>query len=516
MTVPGILETIVAQRRRRIEASGPALGRTVPERRRVPLVPFPEGPFIICEIKRRSPSAGEIRDLKDPEEQAAAYVRGGIGTISVLTEEDHFGGSLNDLITLKQSHPRCCFLRKDFLLEPEDIDISYRAGADAVLLIAAILDTDTLEMLYRIAKGYGMEVLVEVHTAEEVRRIRQLAPDTVGINARNLKDFSIDLLTPLVLKELLDWNPKTIFESGIRSGEHASLAFTGGFDALLVGEAVMRDPGLLRELQVSAAADEDRLSGSFWSRLCKHRIEHEGLMDPETNQISSTSQQEIRGSRYPLYRPLIKICGLTREEDAKAAEELGADILGFVFAPSPRRAEPELLRRIGPAGALKAAVVVLKDDNPDLPEEVKGLLEDGLIDVLQFHGDESPEKCASFGFPYYKALRIRNREDIAGMKNFRSPRVLTDAYTSDAYGGTGRCINADLIPLIAGQGPLWIAGGIGPQNVARLINAYQPELIDASSSLESAPGRKDHEMLKDFFSKIDRASQLVSERRNEP
>jgi phosphoribosylanthranilate isomerase len=152
---------------------------------------------------------------------------------------------------------------------------------------------------------------------------------------------------------------------------------------------------------------------------------------------------------------------------------------------------------------------------------VNALLKEGFIDAVQFHGDETPDECYSQAFPYYKALRIRDRADIGRITTYRSPRVLTDAYSDAAYGGTGQCINAELIPRIAKVKPLWIAGGIGPENVAKIINSYRPELIDASSSLESSPGLKDGNKMREYFRAVEQASyriseRLVSERRQKP
>ncbi|MGC9313639.1 MAG: bifunctional indole-3-glycerol phosphate synthase/phosphoribosylanthranilate isomerase, partial [Sediminispirochaetaceae bacterium] len=378
-----ILEQIVQQRRERLRLAGHDMGQDVPVRRQVPLVPFPRDPFLICEVKRRSPSAGEILDLPDPHIQVEKYVSGGVPAVSVLTEADFFGGSLTDLISMKKTYPDVCFLRKDFLLNPEDIEVSWRAGADAVLLIAAILDDDQLEMLCRIAAGYGLEVLLEVHTPEEIERVRFLRPAVIGINARNLEDFSVDLLTPVMLSHLVDWSPRMIFESGIRAPEDAPVAFSAGFDAVLVGEAVMRQPELLPALQkvrkefTGASAEgsdrphSSRSSGadSFWSRLCRRRLEYS---------ISPDSSR-------PIYRPLVKICGITREEDARLADALGADILGFVLAPSPRRADPAVLKQLGDSKALKVAVVVLNSASPGLPPEVNALMKEGFIDAVQFH-----------------------------------------------------------------------------------------------------------------------------------
>jgi len=187
-----ILEKIVRSRRERLGQFGYSQGLQLPPERQVPLVPFPESPFLICEVKRSSPSAGTIAKMPDPTTQVDLYTSAGVKAVSVLTEEEFFGGSLRDLEKLKSRNPETFFLRKDFLLEPEDIDISWRIGADAVLLIAALLEPRRMEELYRRAVSLGLEVLVEVHNSEEIEKIRSLRPATVGINARDLRDFSID------------------------------------------------------------------------------------------------------------------------------------------------------------------------------------------------------------------------------------------------------------------------------------------------------------------------------------
>jgi indole-3-glycerol phosphate synthase/phosphoribosylanthranilate isomerase len=501
-----ILDKIVRRRRERLRDTdrGHAQGFELSPRRATPPVPFPESPFLLCEVKRRSPSVGLISALPDPAVQVDRYRDAGIGAISVLTEEEFFGGSLRDLIDLKERHPELFILRKDFLLDPEDIEVSHRAGADGILLIAAVLDRSRLEELYRLAVSRGMSVLVEIHNREEIEKIRSLRPDTVGINARDLRNFSIDLLTPVGLSGFLNWNPRKIFESGIRSEEDAALAFSSGFDGALVGEAVMRDPGLLPRLQKArryypgAGIPDSRVPGipdSFWISLYRR-----GMPAALRN----------GGNGTPL-RPLVKICGLTNEEDAALAEELGADILGFVLAPSPRRADPGLIRRLGRTRARKVGVLVSDPVASVLPPEIDALFREGALDAIQFHGEEKPENCFDMAFPYYKALRIRDKKSVNLLKKYRSPRVLADAFTPDRYGGTGRSISPELVEQLRRQGPLWLAGGIGPDNVRRIILDHEPELIDASSRLESEPGKKDPEKLRKFFEEISAAMQEKTE-----
>ncbi|HUX22033.1 MAG TPA: bifunctional indole-3-glycerol phosphate synthase/phosphoribosylanthranilate isomerase, partial [Spirochaetia bacterium] len=352
-----IMAEIVRDRRARIAREGVSLGHPLPEHREVPLVPFGRAPFVICEIKRRSPSRGTIASGLDAPEQASLYAGLGARSVSVLTEEDHFSGSLADLIAVKRTNPELCVLRKDFLLSTEDIEVSYLAGADAVLLIAGILDKETLTAMYARATALGMSCLVEVHTPEEVEKVASVRPEFTGINARDLRNFSVDLTLPLALKPRIGWTTKLVFESGIHSMEHAAFAAGNGFAGILVGEAVVRNPDLIREL--IQGLEESR--GAFWSRLYTGKATD---------------------------RPLVKICGLTNATDAKAADDLGADLLGFIFAPSKRRVEPGAVRRIGATRAQKIGVVVVDDASPALDPDVLRLLEEGILDAVQFHGNE--------------------------------------------------------------------------------------------------------------------------------
>jgi indole-3-glycerol phosphate synthase/phosphoribosylanthranilate isomerase len=484
--VTGIRDQIVARRRERVRREGHALGVAVPAVRTVPLVPFLRDPGVICEIKRRSPSRGDIDATLDPVTQASRYAERGIRSLSVLTEEDHFSGSLRDLIDVKQRQPELAVLRKDFLLDEEDIELSYRAGADAVLLIASILSADELAHLHAEARRLGMAALVEVHDEDDVSKTQRIEPELVGINARDLATFSVDLLAPLRVSRVIDWEHRTVFESGIFTREDARLVASTGFDGILVGEAVVRDP--------------DRIAGLI-----------EGFTAPREG-VTATSPgadfwQRLAGRRTNLPRPLVKVCGITNREDAEIAAER-ADLLGFVFAESPRSARPQLLSELRDLPVLKVAVVVSGGTHGPLDPVVADLLESGLIDAIQFHGDESPDECALAAFPYYRAVRLGRPEDAGAISRYGCPRVLVDARSSGAYGGTGKQLAPKLVQAAAAAGPLWLAGGINDENVAAVVSSYRPELIDASSGLEREPGRKDHRRLTRFFEEIERARDI--------
>ncbi len=482
-----LLESIAARRAERIRREGPALGAELPDRRRVPPLPFLEGkgPALICEIKRRSPSRGDIAPGLDAAAQAGRYASAGVRFVSVLTEEDHFGGTLADLLAVKERFPQLAVLRKDFLLDEADIEISARAGADAVLLLAALHDGPALLRLARRAEELGLAALVEVHDGSEVERAREARPALTGVNSRDLASFRVDPLVPLALRPAIDWQTTLVYESGVRGPEGILVARSGGFDAVLVGEAAVRSPEGVRELQ--AALDSPLARRRFWALLAERLA---GRL---------AGRQGTRAGR----RPLVKICGLTRAQDARLAAELGADLLGFVFAPSPRRADPSLLQELRDLRVSKIGVVT----EPEGTRQARELLERGLLDALQLHGGEAPEECPAAGFPYFKALRLREPADGARAGYYACPRVLADAWSSAAQGGTGQRIPEELVGLLARERPLWLAGGLGPDNIRQAVQRWRPELVDASSRLEASPGVKDRPTLERFFAEIQRGAE---------
>lgn len=199
------------------------------------------GLSVIAEVKRRSPSAGPIDAGLDPASRAVAYEAGGAAAVSVLTEADHFGGTPQDLIEARTAIA-LPVLRKDFILHPAQVWQTRAIGADAVLLIAAILDDEQLATLYRAATDAGLAALIEVHTPDEARRIASLEPDLVGVNNRDLATFAVDLAVAERIREELPEGAVCVAESGVSSPEGAARMAAAGYDAILVGEALVRSP----------------------------------------------------------------------------------------------------------------------------------------------------------------------------------------------------------------------------------------------------------------------------------
>jgi indole-3-glycerol phosphate synthase len=200
------------------------------------------GISLIAEHKRRSPSAGEIRSGSTVTEIVQAYERGGATALSILTEGPHFGGSLEDLREARAASV-LPILRKDFLVDPYQVYESAAAGADAVLLIVAAVHADDLAVLHREARGLDLDVLVEVHDEDELEcALEVVEADVIGINNRDLTDFSVDLDRTFELLSDVPAGKTVVSESGIHSRDQLDELERVGVDAVLVGEGLMRAP----------------------------------------------------------------------------------------------------------------------------------------------------------------------------------------------------------------------------------------------------------------------------------
>ena len=214
-----------------------------------------EGLSVIAEHKRRSPSAGVLREGADLAAIVRAYDRGGAAAISILTEERHFDGALQDLREAR-AITTLPLLRKDFVVEPYQLYEAAAAGADAVLLIVAALDDATLAQLHEHARALSLDVLVEVHDRAELDAALTIEPAIVGINNRDLRDFSVDVERTLALADAIPPGTIVVSESGLDTPQRLARVAAAGVHAVLIGEALMRadDPQAALGLLMDAAA----------------------------------------------------------------------------------------------------------------------------------------------------------------------------------------------------------------------------------------------------------------------
>jgi indole-3-glycerol phosphate synthase len=214
---------------------------------------------VLAEVKRRSPSAGEIRPGADPAEIAREYEAGGAAALSVLTDAGYFGGSLEALEAVRAA-VELPILRKDFVIDALQIWEARAAGADAVLLIARILDDARLGELQGLASELGLDSLVEVHDTHELERALAAGSRLVGVNNRDLKTFGTDLELSIALASAVPAAVTLVAESGIRTAEDVRRLGRAGVDAVLVGESLMRQPDV--RAAVAALAGEGKDPGA--------------------------------------------------------------------------------------------------------------------------------------------------------------------------------------------------------------------------------------------------------------
>jgi indole-3-glycerol phosphate synthase / phosphoribosylanthranilate isomerase len=491
MTMPeSFLERIVAATRDELaertarvpldELRARAASAPAPRAFATALRPVPGGSArLIAEVKRASPSKGLLAETFDPVAQATAYVRGGAAAISVLTEPRFFLGSLEHLSAVRAAVD-VPVLRKDFVIDPYQVYEARAASADAVLLICALLDDDTLAALLALTRQLGMEALVEAHNAEETRRAVASGAPVIGVNSRDLRTFAVNTDVVRTLRPLVPADRVFIAESGIVDTLGAARARAWGVDAILVGEALMKsaDPA---------------------ARACELATAPGGA----TAALFSGSSQ-----------PFVKICGLANPGHAGLVRELGADAFGLVFAPqapSHRRLSLEQARelvravtRAAPAGgqavgasggrptgsgptAFRAVGVFVNEP----AETIASIAESVGLDAVQLSGDEMPEACAEVtertGLPVLKALRLHADADLDTLDAFAlaGATILLDAHVPGTYGGSGQTGDWDLARRAAERWPIILSGGLTPENVARAIATVHPRGVDVSSGVET-------------------------------
>jgi indole-3-glycerol phosphate synthase/phosphoribosylanthranilate isomerase len=364
----------------------------------------------IAEVKRRSPSAGDLRTDAEPASLAHSFEQAGAAAVSILVDE-RFAGSWDDLRAARAS-TRLPLLAKGFFSTPEHLAEARSSGADAALLILRDLDDLPTAKLIAAANELGLDVLVEAHDEEELRRAEALGADVIGINARDLSTFDIDRKTQLELVARAPRDRVVIAESGVHHRAQAAAAELAGADAILVGSALMRAP------------------------------------DPGAKLADL------------LRRPLVKICGLTREEDVAAAAEAGADLAGFVLAESPRRAP----------GVLEVPETLLS-----VGVFVGSMSEDPGSDLIQLYPEENGHRARD-------GVLLRSGAEVA--------KVLDLPWLEDDEGHLDRAA--------AAEGRVLLAGGLGPENVRTAIERVRPWAVDASRSTEASPGIKDHDKVRAF------------------
>ncbi|HPF70568.1 MAG TPA: bifunctional indole-3-glycerol phosphate synthase/phosphoribosylanthranilate isomerase [Candidatus Krumholzibacteria bacterium] len=418
------------------------------------------GGRLIAEVKRCSPSDPHFRLEADVARIAAVYERSGAAAVSIVTDRDHFGTSLDDVPAVRAA-TRLPVICKDFIVDEVQVTAAWAAGADAVLLIARMMTPARLAELLAAVRHRGLEALVECHDEADVNAALDAGAALVGLNNRDLNALTTDVgLTARLLPRLPD-SVVRVAESGIDARAQVVRLGALGADAFLVGHALLKHPDPGRKLR----------------------------------QLLGREAEDA---------PLLKVCGLTTPDDARAAVAAGADLLGVILAPSPRQATADqvlAIRRAVPGARL---VGVFRDEKPGRVAEIAGAC--GL-DLLQLHGDESPAACRDLrnatGLPVIKALEAGG-DLVARAAAYDTAYLLLDlpkGAGAPAPGTVDAGLAAAAAALRALGRTVLLAGGLDSDNAAAAL-AASPDGVDVCRGVECAPGRKDLDKLAVFGRKV--------------
>ncbi|KAI9352323.1 indole-3-glycerol phosphate synthase-domain-containing protein [Pilaira anomala] len=476
-------------------------------------------PALLAEVKRASPSKGNIDATVNAAEQALQYALAGASVVSVLTEPKWFRGTIHDMLQVRESFNdlpnRPCVLRKDFIVDKYQILEARLYGADTVLLIVAMLTQPVLRELYDYAKSLGMEPLVEVNNAEEMARANALGSKLIGVNNRNLHSFDVDMETTSRLAEMVPEGTILCALSGITGRADVEMYVKQGVKGVLVGEALMR----------------------AWN-----------LKEFVTELLGFEKKNPVPLPKEPK-QSLVKVCGISSVEAAVVAANAGADLIGLIFAEKSKRKVSletateivKSVRELNISRPSKSPMVKTADwfqmhrqllearkrkplvvgvfVNQSIEYMTQVALDVGL-DIIQLHGTESVELARYLPVPVIKAFHIDNFSyKRAQMPNYTQPGshqyVLLDAKVaslpSDRQGGQGvpfdwaiarDIVNHKQFEFLGNKDfPIILAGGLDPSNVASAIHQAKPWIVDVSSGVET-DGVKDLNKIRTFVETV--------------
>ena len=428
----------------------------------------------ICEVKKASPSKGIIAEHFPYLEIAKEYEIAGAAAISVLTEPDFFKGDKKYLQEIANT-VKIPVLRKDFIIDEYQIYQAKVWGASAILLICACLDVPTLTKFRELADSLGLSSLVEAHDEAEVQMAIDCGARIIGVNNRNLKDFTVDVQNSVRLRNLVQDDVIFVSESGLETPEDIQVLRDNNIGVALMGETFMRSPNKVEKLAY------------------------------------------LYGSTY--YTPKVKMCGISKVETIPAVVDAKPDYMGLVFTPSKRQVTVDQAKTLveelhkqyanrynRDAEQYSNQTLIhqesIKTVGVFVNETVESLLKiakEVKLDVIQLHGDEDESFIQTLkeqsNVEVWKAVQVRSAADAEVWIDSSADMLLFDTYHKDERGGTGEVL--DWASLDEFERPFMLAGGINSTNVARAIRTVRPYGIDISSGIETE-GVKDDEKIKAF------------------
>ena len=422
----------------------------------------------ICEVKKASPSKGIIAEHFPYLDIAKEYEVAGAAAISVLTEPDFFKGDKKYLQEIA-STVKIPVLRKDFIIDEYQIYQAKVWGASAILLICACLDIPTLTKFRELADSLGLSSLVEAHDEYEVQMAIDCGARIIGVNNRNLKDFTVDVQNSVRLRNLVQDDVIFVSESGLETPEDIQVLRDNNIGVALMGETFMRSPNKVEKLAY------------------------------------------LYGPTY--YTPKVKMCGISKVETIPAIVDAKPDYMGLVFAPSKRQVTVDeakiLVEELHKQYAMKYNSAVEQSGNDEIKtvgvfvnetlDNLVTIAKEVNLDAVQLHGDEDEAFIQALkektDVEVWKAVQICSAADAEAWIDSSADMLLFDAYHKDERGGTGKVFDWSCLDEF--ERPFMLAGGIDSTNVARAIRTVRPYGIDISSGIET-DGVKDDEKIKAF------------------
>ena len=422
----------------------------------------------ICEVKKASPSKGIIAEHFPYLDIAKEYEVAGAAAISVLTEPDFFKGDKKYLQEIA-STVKIPVLRKDFIIDEYQIYQAKVWGASAILLICACLDIPTLTKFRELADSLGLSSLVEAHDEYEVQMAIDCGARIIGVNNRNLKDFTVDVQNSVRLRNLVQDDVIFVSESGLETPEDIQVLRDNNIGVALMGETFMRSPNKVEKLAY------------------------------------------LYGPTY--YTPKVKMCGISKVETIPAIVDAKPDYMGLVFAPSKRQVTVDeakiLVEELHKQYAMKYNSAVEQSGNDEIKtvgvfvnetlDNLVTIAKEVNLDAVQLHGDEDEAFIQALkektDVEVWKAVQICSAADAEAWIDSSADMLLFDAYHKDERGGTGEVFDWSCLDEF--ERPFMLAGGIDSTNVARAIRTVRPYGIDISSGIET-DGVKDDEKIKAF------------------
>ena len=428
----------------------------------------------ICEVKKASPSKGIIAEHFPYLDIAKEYEVAGAAAISVLTEPDFFKGDKKYLQEIANT-VKIPVLRKEFIIDEYQIYQAKVWGASAILLICACLDVPTLTKFRELADSLGLSSLVEAHDEHEVQMAIDCGARIIGVNNRNLKDFTVDVQNSVRLRNLVEDDVIFVSESGLETPEDIQVLRDNNIGVALMGETFMRSPNKIEKLAY------------------------------------------LYGSTY--YTPKVKMCGISKVETIPAVVDAKPDYMGLVFAPSKRQVTVDQAKTLVEELHKQYANRYNRDAEQysnqtlihqefiktvgifvnETLDNLVTIATEANLDVVQLHGDEDEAFIQSLkertNVEVWKAVQIRSAADAEAWIDSSADMLLFDAYHKDERGGTGEVFDWSCLDEF--ERPFMLAGGIDSTNVARAIRTVRPYGIDISSGIET-DGVKDDEKIKAF------------------